>query len=409
MLSLGCPRNLTDSEVILGQLRAKGCAVVDIDKAEVGIVNTCSFIKDAKAESIEAILDLIELKKEGRLKKIIVAGCLTQRYGDTLRRELPEVDAFVGKFALGPGGAKRFAITPGHYAYLKICEGCVNNCSFCIIPRIKGRFVSLGPEHILREARRLDAQRIAELNVIGQDICGWGLDLYKTRKLPVLLQRLAAGLRHTRWIRLLYLYPHPVIKEVLIVMQDEPKFCRYIDLPIQHVNDRILRLMNRRTSKADILRLIQAVRKKIPDAAIRTCLIVGFPSETDRQFRELLEFVKEARFERLGVFMYSREEGTPAYRFKPQVPDSRKAERFNMIMAEQQKISQQLNARWLGRELEVLIDEARTDAYLARSQYDAPEVDGNVYVHSKRKLKAGDFVKVKITDTLEYDLVGEAC
>ncbi len=409
ILSLGCPRNLTDSEAILGQLRAKGCSVVDIAKAEIGIVNTCSFIEDAKTESIEAILDLVDLKKEGRLKKIIVAGCLAQRYGDTLRKELPEVDAFVGKIALGPGGSKRFAITPRHYAYVKICEGCVNNCSFCIIPKIKGRFVSLGLEHVLEKARQLDAERISELNVIGQDICGWGLDLYKSRKLPVLLQKLAAGVRHARWIRLLYLYPHPVIKDVLDVIKDEPKFCKYIDLPVQHINDRILRLMNRRTSKADILRLIEAVRKKIPEAAIRTSVIVGFPSETDREFRELLAFVRDARFERLGAFMYSREEGTKAYQFKRQVSDTRKAERFSMLMAEQQKISRELNTRWLGRELDVLIDEAQPGAYLARSQYDAPEVDGNVYVQSKKELKPGDFVKVRITDTLEYDLVGEAC
>jgi ribosomal protein S12 methylthiotransferase len=409
ILSLGCPRNLTDSEAILGQLRAKGCSVVDITKAEIGIVNTCSFIEDAKTESIEAILDLVDLKKEGRLKKIIVAGCLAQRYGDTLRKELPEVDAFVGKIALGPGRSKRFAITPGHYAYVKICEGCVNSCSFCIIPKIKGRFVSLGLEHVLEKARQLDAEGISELNVIGQDICGWGLDLYKSRRLPVLLQKLAAGIRHARWIRLLYLYPHPVIKDVLDVIKDEPKFCRYIDLPVQHINNRILRLMNRRTSKADILRLIEAVRKKIPEAAIRTSVIVGFPSETDREFRELLAFVRDARFERLGAFMYSREEGTKAYQFKQQVSDTCKAERFNMLMAEQQKISRKLNARWLGKELEVLIDEVQPDAYLARSQYDAPEVDGNIYVQSKKKLKPGEFVKVRITDTLEYDLVGKAC
>lgn len=406
ILSLGCPRNLVDSESILGRLSQKGYPIVDLTQADVGIVNTCSFIEDAKRESIDAILDLIDLKKQGQLKKIIVCGCLFQRYKDSLRKSLPEVDAFVGKVSLNHG-ISRFAITPRHYAYLKICEGCIHNCSYCVIPKIKGRFVSLDINSVLDKVSRFDEDGISELNIIGQDITGYGLDLYGARKLPSLLKRIIKKTKHIGWIRLLYLYPGEDIEELIPLIRDSSSVCKYIDLPIQHINDRILKMMHRDTTKKNILKLIEKIRKKIPEAAIRTSLIVGFPSETEREFQELLDFVKDAKFERLGAFIYSHEEGSAAYDFKKQIPRSTKIQRLDAIMSSQRVISQELNKISMGKIIDVLIDEKEKDYYLGRSQYDAPEVDGNVYVNSKEPLKNGDFVKVKVTDTLEYDLVGE--
>lgn len=423
ILSLGCPRNLVDSEGILSRLKLKRYPIVDMHKADVAIINTCAFIEDAKKESIDAILDLIDLKRKGKLKKIIVYGCLTQRYRDTLVKELAEIDAFVGKISLNHE-LRRFPLTPCHYAYLKICEGCINNCSYCIIPKIKGRFISLDLNSILKKVEKLNRERISELNIIGQDITGYGMDLYKMPKLTELLKKIVKIASNVSWIRLLYLYPSRITDELIDLMRNEPKICKYIDLPIQHINDRILKLMQRNTTKKDILRLIAKIRKDIPSVAIRTSLIVGFPSESDEEFKELLEFIREARFERLGAFIYSCEEGTKAFDFKKQVPDKLKIERFNAVMSAQQEISQDINRKFLGQTLDVLIDEkengiypVRKDSsgdakfsngvYLGRSQYDAPEVDGLVYVNSKNKLKPGDKVKVEITDTLEYDLVGE--
>lgn len=424
ILSLGCPRNLVDSEYILGRISLKGYQVVDMDKADIGIVNTCCFIEDAKAESSDAILELIDLKKRGRLKKIIVYGCLTQRYKNKLIKELPEVDAFVGTISLNHN-RERLSITPGHYAYLKISEGCINNCSYCIIPKIKSRFTSLDINSVLERIELFDKDRICELNIIGQDITGYGIDLYGTYRLTWLLKRILKKTCNIRWLRLLYLYPGRISNELLELIKNESRICKYIDLPIQHINDRILKLMHRHTTSKDISTLIDKIRKIIPNVAIRTSLIVGFPSESDKEFKELLKFIEDVKFERLGVFTYSREEDTPAYNLKRQIPLKIKIERFNIIMAQQQKISQDINKKFLGRTMEVLIEESqdgfcpalptskshngvkKEGVYLARSQYDAPEVDGLVYVKSKKELKAGDFVKVNITNTLEYDLVGE--
>ncbi len=405
ILSLGCPRNLVDSENILGMLKLKGYSIVDVDKADTAIVNTCAFIEDAKAESIDAILDLIDLKRKGKLKKVIVYGCLAQRYKDKLKKELPEIDAFVGKTSLNHNLAS-FQITPKHYAYVKICEGCVNNCSYCIIPKIKGKFASLKMDSVLSRIKELNRNKVSEINIIGQDITAYGIDLYKSPKLAELLKRIIGESPDIGWIRLLYMYPERVSDELLEVIKNEPKVCKYIDLPLQHINDRILKLMRRHTTKDDILRLIDKIRKKIPGIAIRTSIITGFPSETERDFKELMDFVEEIKFERLGAFVYSREEGTPAYNFKKQVPQEVKKERFDAIMAKQQKISREVNNKLLGRVIDVLIDEKDGDFYLGRSQFDAPEVDGMVYVDSARALKAGEFVKVEISDTLEYDLVG---
>lgn len=411
ILSLGCPRNLVDSESILGRLNLKGYPIVDIDKADIAIINTCAFIKDAKIESVEAILDLIDLKRKGKIRKIIVYGCLTQRYKARLQKELPEVDAFIGRISLNHT-LQRFPLTSKYYAYLKICEGCINNCSYCIIPNIKGKFGSLNINSILNKLEEFDENKVSEINIIGQDITGYGLDLYGTLRLHDLLKKIIKKIRNIGWIRLLYLYPKRITDELLELINNEPKICKYIDLPIQHINDRILRLMNRHTTKKEILNLIDKVRKKIPNVAIRTSLIVGFPSEEDREFKELLKFIEDVKFERLGAFIYSREEDTPAYNFKRQISKKIKIERFNTLMILQQKISQEINKKFLGKIIDVLIDEEKEGFYLGRSQYDAPEVDGIVYVKGQAPygvcpLKPGDFVKVKVIDTLEYDLVGE--
>ena len=406
ILSLGCARNLVDSEGILGRLRLKGYSVVDIKDADVAIINTCAFIEDARKESVDAILDIIGLKKEGRIRKIIVHGCLSQRYKDLLRKELSEVDAFVGNISL-ERGLDRFPITPKHYAYLKICEGCVNNCSFCVIPKIKGRFTSLDKESVLRKVEGFSGDKVSELNIIGQDITGYGIDLYGKPQLAALLKGVLKNAQGIGWIRLLYLNPERVTGELLRLIKDSPKICKYIDLPIQHINARILRLMKRGAGRRKIVSLINEIRRLMPEAVLRTSIIVGFPSETDREFKELLGFIEDVKFERLGAFIYSKEEDTAAYSMKGQVPKKIKEERFDMIMAAQQKVSKQVNGKFLGKSIDVLIDEKQDECYLGRSRYDAPEVDGLVYVSSGKKLNPGDFVKVKITDTLEYDLVGE--
>jgi len=407
ILSLGCPRNLVDSENLLGRLDLKGYRIVDMDQADIAIVNTCAFIEDAKRESIDAILGLLELKKEGRLKKVIVYGCLSQRYQKQLRKDLPQIDAVVGKISLNHE-VKRFSLTPRHFTYLKICEGCINNCSFCVIPKIKGKFTSLDIETILKKTALFNQEKVSELNIIGQDITGYGYDFSKTVRLPGLLKKIIKNAPDIRWIRLLYLNPERINEELIKLIKDEPKICKYIDLPLQHINSRILKLMRRKGDRAKILKLIEKIRKTIPGVGLRTALIVGFPSETDKEFRELLKFMEEVKFERLGAFTYSREEDTAAYNFKKQVPERIKEERFNRLMLLQQKISEEVNRGFLGKTLEVLVDEKQDDIYLGRTQYDAPEVDGSVYIQSKRELKPGDFVRVKINDTLEYDLAGEA-
>ncbi len=406
ILSLGCPRNLVDSEHIAGRLRSKGYKITDINKADVAIVNTCAFIDDAKAESVDAILQLIDLKKKGKLKKVLVYGCLSQRYHVELPKELSQIDAFVGRVSLDEG-IERFALTPKHYSYLKICEGCINNCSFCVIHKIKGKFCSIDEYSLIEKVKALDADKISELNIIGQDISGYGIDIYGKYKLAGLIKNISMSCDNIKWLRLLYLYPSRVNDELLRLVNDDPKICKYLDVPIQHINSRLLKLMNRDTDSRGILELISRIRKIVPEAAIRTSIIVGFPSETHKEFEELLDFVRDTRFDRLGAFMYSAEEGTPAHGFKDQVPEKVKKDRFNAIMTLQQQISVENNAKFLGRTIDVIIDAKEKDHYLGRSQFDAPEVDGLVYVTGSRVLKRGDIVKVKINDTLEYDLRGE--
>ncbi len=407
ILSLGCPRNLVDSEIILERLRQKGYIITDIDKAKFAILNTCAFVKEAKTESIEAILDLIELKKKGRLKKIIVYGCLAQRYGPKLSSHLKEVDAFVGKIGLGQNYPHHFYLTPRHYRYIKISEGCSNFCSYCIIPTLIGPYKSRSIDSILDQIRSLDKEKISEINLIGQDICLYGIDLYGKSKLEYLLKDIIKKISRIRWLRLLYLHPAHVSDELLDIIRDSDLICKYIDLPIQHINDRILKLMNRKITKKQIISLLEKIRKKISQVAIRTSIIIGFPSEKDSEFGELLDFISEFKFERLGVFLYSREEKTAACKFSPQIPKRTKLERFDTIMQRQREISESINRSFLGREIDVLVEEVNRDLYTARSEFDAPEVDGLVFIRTKRKLSCGEFIKVKITDTYEYDLLGE--
>lgn len=405
ILTLGCPRNLADSESLGGRLSAKGYSVTDnIEEAQIALVNTCAFIQEAKQESIDAILDLIDLKKQGKLKKIIVYGCLAQRYKN-LKKELPEVDAFIGSLGLNHE-AKRFVLTPGHYAYLKICEGCVNKCSYCVIPKIKGKLKSLSEEEIIKKVKALNRRKISELDIIGQDITGFGLDSGGKNQLTGLLKKIIKHAPDINWIRLLYLNPERISNELLRLIACEGKVCKYIDLPIQHINNRILKLMNRAITKEEIISLVKKIRKTVPKVYLRTSLIVGFPSETEKEFNELLDFVKEIKFDRLGTFIYSREEGTPAYNFKGQIPQRIKQERFDRIMSAQQEVARESNAKFLGKSIDVLIEEKQDKNFIGRTQGDAPEVDGVVYVNSKKALKIGKIVRVKIIDTLEYDLVG---
>jgi ribosomal protein S12 methylthiotransferase len=406
ILSLGCPRNLVDAEALAGRLDFKDYSIVDdITSAQVVLVNTCAFIQEAKRESIDAILDLIQLKKQGKLKKIIVYGCLAQRYKN-LDKDLPEVDAFVGTLGLDHE-IKRFALTPKHYVYLKICEGCLNQCSYCVIPKIKGRLESLDEPGIIRKVKRFNREKISELNIIGQDITGFGIDTTGKSQLASLLRKVISGAPDIGWIRLLYLNPQRITDELLELIASSEQVCKYIDLPIQHINNRILKLMNRAITKEEIIALIKKIRKIIPGVYLRTSLIVGFPSETEKEFSELLGFIKEAQFERLGAFMYSREEGTKAYNFKGQITQRLKQERFDSVMSVQRQIATDVNTKFLDKVISVLVEEKQDDAYIGRSQGDAPEVDGMVYINTNLPLKIGKFVQVKITDTLEYDLVGE--
>lgn len=411
IVNLGCARNLVDSQIILGRLKKNGHRIVEAESADVTIVNTCSFIEEAKKESIDVILDLIDLKNQGKIKKLIVAGCLAQRYAHELASELVGVDAYVGALALEKAKFHpQVSLTPKHFAFVKICESCYNQCSFCAIPKIKGKFLSREISSVLEEVKLLDRKGVKEINIVGQDITAYGMDIYRKKSLARLLKEIAGATKNIEWIRLLYAFPAHMDDELIDVMANERKICRYIDVPLQHISDKMLTSMNRGINKEGTLKLIESIRKKIPQATLRTTFIVGFPGETENDFEELVTFVKEARFEKAGVFVYSKEEGTPAYDFADHVAESVKKIRMDVLMKEQQKISQALQEQFLGRKLKVLIDKKQKgeeDIYLGRSEYDAPDVDGLVYVRSKKPLHPGDFVEVHITDTYEYDLAGE--
>lgn len=437
--SLGCPKNSVDTEVICGKLREKGYKISGkIDNSDIVIINTCSFIRDAVEESIEEILSLVKLKKEGKIKHIIVTGCLPQRYkDDNLNQELPEIDAFLGvgnlldindviekilqdeqifKVSSKPDflynhTTPRTILNPKHYAYIKISEGCQNNCYYCLIPKIRGNHRSREMEDIIEEVKMLsEKQNLSEIILIGQDTTSYGIDLYGEYKLAELLKKLSLlELKNLKWIRLLYTHPAHYNDELIEVIANHPKICSYLDLPLQHISDKILKRMNRPVKKRYVISLINKLRGRIPNLTLRTTFIVGFPDETDKDFEELLSFVKEFRFERLGGFVFSREEGTPAYDFPQQIPARIKKERLKELMLLQQSISKEINSSYLGKEIEVLIDEiklGKPNIVLGRTRADAPEIDGKVIIRGD-KAQVGNIIKVKVIEASEYDLVGE--
>ncbi|MBF0571285.1 MAG: MiaB/RimO family radical SAM methylthiotransferase [Candidatus Omnitrophica bacterium] len=421
VINLGCARNLVDAQMLLGRLKRQGQRIVAAPEAQTVIVNTCSFIEDARKESIDTILDLIELKKEGKIKKVIVAGCLAQRYGKDLAKEFSAVDAFVGVPSLDrDNNPAQVQLTPKHFAYVKICESCFNVCSFCAIPKIKGKFISRTIESVVKEVKALDAQGVKEINIIGQDITAYGLDIYRQKSLARLLKELAGVIKNIEWIRLLYAFPAHVSDELIEVIAQEPRICKYIDMPLQHISDHILLEQNRNITTEQTIQLIRKIRRAIPHGFVRTTFITGLPGETREDFEELRAFVKDFRFERAGVFVYSKEEGTLAAGMKKQVPEKVKKARLDALMQDQKAVAMEIQQSLVGRHLKVLIEEkenipslvhkqepkASYKTYIGRSEYDAPDVDGVVYVRSEVPLKAGDFIQVMITDAYEYDLAG---
>ena len=423
IITLGCSKNTVDSEHLAAQLTAMDYKVVfDSDRtdADVVVINTCGFIGDAKQESIDTILRAAQLKEQGRIEELFVVGCLSQRYADELRPELPEVDDFFGvndwAGIVERLGAKyrqenetqREISTPSHYAYLKISEGCNWMCGYCAIPLIRGRHKSVPMEALIAEAEALVAKGVRELMVIAQDTTYYGVDIYGERKLAELLERLCR-IDKLEWIRLHYAYPTDFPDEVIEVMAREPKICRYLDIPFQHISDNQLSAMKRRHTKAEALQLIEKLRKAIPDIALRTTLLVGYPTESEADFAELMEFVKTTKFDRLGVFPYSEEEGTySATRLQDDVPQEVKEERVDRIMRLQERISLQNNARRIGQRMRVIIDRKEGDFYIGRSEYDSPEVDQELIIQSNgKRLLRGHFYEVEITDAEDYDLYAD--
>ena len=433
-ISLGCDKNLVDSEVMLGLLNAKGYQMVDDEmEADIIIVNTCCFIHDAKEESIQTILEMAQYKTDGRLKVLVVTGCLAQRYQQEILDEIPEVDAVLGttsydkiveavEEALAGKGhvevedidalplvdTRRLVTTGGHFAYLKIAEGCDKHCTYCIIPKIRGNFRSVPMERLIKEAGELAGQGVKELILVAQETTLYGKDLYGEKSLHRLLRELCK-ISGIRWIRILYCYPEEIDENLIQVMKEEKKICHYLDLPIQHANDDILKRMGRRTSKKQLEEIIGRLRREIPDIALRTTLITGFPGETKEQHEELMEFVDEMEFDRLGVFTYSPEEDTPAADMPDQVPEEVKEERQAEIMELQQEIVFDQAEAMIGREVLVMIEGKVADenAYVGRTYKDAPNVDGLIFINTEAELMSGDFAKVKVTGALEYDLIGE--
>ncbi|MGL5316453.1 MAG: 30S ribosomal protein S12 methylthiotransferase RimO [Peptostreptococcaceae bacterium] len=431
--SLGCSKNLVDAEIMMGILNKKGYKLIgDFEDADIIIVNTCGFIESAKQESIQTILELAQLKETGNLKILVVTGCLAQRYADELKAEIPEIDAIVGtgsyqniddiinglkeekhivslndiEFAYNED-LPRYISTPSHMAYLKIGEGCDNHCTYCIIPKLRGKYRSRKMEDIIKEAKDLAARGVKEVVVIAQDTTKYGCDLYGKDSLPELLEELAQ-IEGLKWIRVMYSYPESITEELVLVMKKYDNICNYFDMPIQHASNKILKLMNRRTTKEDILSKVEMIRKHMPDATVRTTIIVGFPGETEEDFKEVVDFAKLVKFDRLGAFAYSREEDTAADKLPNHLEEDVKNDRRDRLMLVQQEISQELNQKKIGNVCEVLIEEQIEDnVYIGRTQGDAEEIDSIVYVKSKDQLNVGDFVTVEINNALEYDLMGD--
>lgn len=423
VITLGCSKNTVDSEHLMARLAAAGYEILfDSDRtdAKVVVINTCGFIGDAKQESVDMILRAAAAKQAGKIERLFVVGCLSERYADELRTEIPEVDEYFGARtwdgivrALGASedpalATERRLTTPKHYAYLKISEGCNWKCGYCAIPLIRGAHVSVPMEELEEEARKLAAQGVRELMVIAQDTTYYGIDLYGKRMLAELLRRLCR-IDGIEWIRLHYAYPTGFPEEVIEVMAAEPKICKYLDIPFQHISDAQLTAMHRRHTKAEAMELIRRLRTAIPDLALRTTLLVGYPGETETDFAELLEFVREVRFERLGVFAYSEEEGTySAEKLRDDVPEAVKQERVERIMALQNELSLENNRRRVGRTERVVIDSRQGDFYVGRTQYDSPEVDQEILIPvGGKRLLRGHFYDVTVTSAADYDLYGE--
>lgn len=434
MISLGCPKNQVDAEHMLALMDAEDWEIVDyVDGCDAVIVNTCGFIDDAKKEAIENILDMVELKKEGVISKIIVTGCLAQRYKDEIVKEIPEVDAVIGIGANGdiiktveevmsgvdtiekyppqcelPLEGQRILTTPQYWAYLKIGEGCSNRCTYCTIPSIRGNMRSRSMENVIDEAKQLAESGVKELILIAQDTTSYGLDLYGELKLPELLNELCK-IDSIEWIRLLYCYPDRITDELIETMKNQEKVVNYIDLPLQHADDKILKAMNRRGDQALIRNVISKLRTEIPDVVIRTTFIVGFPGEGEEEFETLAEFVNEIEFDRLGVFTFSPQEGTPAFDMEDQVDEDIKTRRGEVIMQDQYSIMEEKNNEKIGKTYKVVVEDydGYSDSYTGRTYMDAPEIDGLVKFTSHKDLDIGDFVDVEIFDVEDYDLIGE--
>ncbi|MBM6751256.1 30S ribosomal protein S12 methylthiotransferase RimO [Mediterraneibacter glycyrrhizinilyticus] len=433
-ISLGCDKNLVDTEVMLGLLASRGYEMTDDEtQADIIVINTCCFIHDAKEESIQNILDMAEYKKEGKVKALIVTGCLAERYRQEILDEIPEVDEVLGTTAydkildavdqalegrhsvilsdldaLPLPETKRLVTTGGHFAYLKIAEGCDKHCTYCIIPKIRGNFRSVPMERLIQEAQELADQGVKELILVAQETTLYGKDLYGEKSLHRLLRELCR-ISGIRWIRILYCYPEEITDELIQVMKEEEKVCNYLDLPIQHASDEILKRMGRRTTKQELKDIIGKLRREIPDICLRTTLITGFPGETEEQHEELAEFVDEMEFDRLGVFTYSPEEGTPAASMPDQIDEEVKEERQAELMELQQEIAFDNAESMIGREVLVMIEGKVADenAYVGRTYRDAPNVDGLIFINTDEELLSGDFARVKVTGALEYDLIGE--
>ncbi|GAA0255713.1 30S ribosomal protein S12 methylthiotransferase RimO [Faecalicatena contorta] len=432
-ISLGCDKNLVDTEVMLGLLASRGYQMTDDEtEADIIVINTCCFIHDAKEESIQNILEMAEYKKDGSLKALVVTGCLAERYRQEILDEIPEVDAVLGttsydKILEAVDGAlkgkhsvtmsdingipdveaKRLVTTGGHFAYLKIAEGCDKHCTYCIIPKIRGNFRSVPMEKLITEAQYLADQGVKELILVAQETTLYGKDIYGEKTLHLLLKELCR-IQGIRWIRILYCYPEEITDELIQVMKEEEKICHYLDLPIQHANDDILKRMGRRTSRQELTDIIQKLRREIPDICLRTTLITGFPGETAEQHEELMEFVDEMEFDRLGVFTYSPEEDTPAALMPDQIDEKVKAERQADLMELQQEIAFDNAESMIGREVLVMIEGKVADenAYVGRTYRDAPNVDGLIFVNTEEELMSGDFAKVSVSGAVEYDLIG---
>ena len=433
-VSLGCDKNLVDSEMMLGQLLEKGYEFTDDDtQAEAVVVNTCCFINDAKEESINTLLEMAELRKNGQLKALIAAGCLAERYREEIQKEIPQVDAIIGTMAIDAVvetleevlsgraknhyrdltetpvyGKKRVVTTGGHYAYLKIAEGCDKQCTYCIIPKVRGRYRSVPMDSLIREAYELAESGVRELILVAQETTLYGKDLYGKKSLPDLLRKLAE-IPGIYWIRILYCYPEEIDDELISVIRTEDKICKYLDIPIQHGANNILKRMGRRTTKEDLMEIIGKLRKEIPEMCLRTTLISGFPGETQEDHEEMYNFVDEMEFDRLGVFTYSQEEDTPAAIMDEQIEEEVKLQRQAELMELQQEIAFEKAEDMIGRVLTVMVEGkvADEDAYVARTYRDAPGVDGYLFINTTANLMTGDFVKVRVTDSNEYDLIGE--